>query len=76
MDDLKLYGSSESGINSLVRITKIVTEDIGMSFGIDKCGVLVLKRGKECKFEGTDLLMLTLLLMKLKWVYKYLRIVE
>ena len=37
MDDLKLYGSSESDIDSLVRTTKLVTEDIGMSFGIDKC---------------------------------------
>ena len=55
MDDLKLYGSSESDINSLVRTTKLVTEDIGMAFGIDKCGVLVLKRGKESRCEGIDL---------------------
>ena len=32
MDDLKLYGSSESDIDSLVRTTKLVTEDIEMSF--------------------------------------------
>ena len=47
MDDLKLYGSSESDIDSLVRTTKLVTEDIGMSFGIDKCGVLLSKGGKN-----------------------------
>ena len=55
MDDLNLYGSSESDIDSLVKTTKLVTEDIGMSFGIDKCGVLALKRGKECRYEGIDL---------------------
>ena len=55
MDDLKLYGSSESDIDSLVRTTKLVTEDMGMSFGIDKCEVLALKRGKECRCEGIDL---------------------
>ena len=47
MDDLKLYGNSESDVDSLVRTTKVVTEDIGMSFGIDKCGVLALKGGKN-----------------------------
>ena len=55
MDDLKLYGSSKSDIDSPVRTSKLVTEDVGMSFGIDKCGVLVLKRGKERRCEGTGL---------------------
>ena len=55
LDDLKLFGSSESDISSLVRTTKLVTEDMGMSFDIDKCGVLALKRGKECRSEGIDL---------------------
>ena len=47
MDDLKLYGSNQNEIDSLVRTVKIVTKVISMKFGIDKCGVLATNRGKE-----------------------------
>ena len=46
MDDLKLYGKSENQIESLVNTVYMFSEDIGMEFGVKKCGVLVLKRGK------------------------------
>ena len=46
MDDLKLYSKSEEQIDSLIQSTHIFSTDIGMEFGIRKCGVLVLKRGK------------------------------
>ena len=36
MDDLKLYGSNQNEIDSLVRTVEIVTKDIGLKFGIDK----------------------------------------
>ena len=39
MDELKPYGSKQDKIDSLVRTVKIVTKDIGMKFGIDKCSV-------------------------------------
>ena len=32
----------------------IVTKDIGLKFGIDKCGVLAMKRGKEVKYNGIE----------------------
>ena len=35
MDDLKLYGSNQNDVDSLVRTVKIVTKDIYMKFGID-----------------------------------------
>ena len=47
MDNLKLYGSSQNEIDSLVRTVKIVTKYISMKFGIDKGGVLAMKRGRE-----------------------------
>ena len=47
MDNLKLYESSQNEIDSLVRTVEIVTKDIGMKFGIDKGGVLDMKRGRE-----------------------------
>ena len=55
MDNLKLYGSNQNGIDSLVRTVEIVAKDIGMKFGIDKCGVLAMKRGKEVECNGIEL---------------------
>ena len=52
MDDLKFYRSNQNEIDSLVRTAKIVTKDIGMKCGIDKCGVLAMKSGKEVECDG------------------------
>ena len=46
MNDLKLHESNTNEIDSLVRTVEIVKKDIDMKFSIDKCGVLVMKRGK------------------------------
>ncbi|XP_065069753.1 uncharacterized protein LOC135694801 [Rhopilema esculentum] len=55
MDDLKLYAKNVEQINSLVRTVHIFSTDIGMEFGIKKCGVLILKRGKIIRSKGTEL---------------------
>ena len=55
MDDLKLFGKSENQIDSLVQTVYLFSEDIGMEFGLKKCGVVSLKRGKLTKFEGIEL---------------------
>ena len=52
MDDLKLYGKNEVEVNRLVQTVRIFTEDICMEFGIKKCAVLVMKRGKIKKCKG------------------------
>ena len=52
MDDLKLYGKSENQVDTLLQSVRIVSEDIRMEFGIEKCAVLVMKRGKLVKSEG------------------------
>ena len=49
MDDLKLYSTSEKALDSLIQTVRIFSEDIGMQFGIDKCAVLVMKKGKIVK---------------------------
>ena len=41
--------------DSFVRTVEIVTKDVGMKFGIDKCGVLAMKRGKEVECNGIKL---------------------
>ena len=43
MGDLKLFGKSEDQIDRLVII---FIEDIGMEFGLKKCGVVIRKKGK------------------------------
>jgi len=52
MDDLKLYGRSNSEITSLVRSVELFSSDIGMSFCVAKCAHLGLKRGKIYSTEG------------------------
>ena len=37
MNNLKLYGSNDNEIESLVKVVKIMSGDIGMQFGFDKC---------------------------------------
>ena len=49
MDDLKLFGKSDDQIDSLVQILFTFSEDSGMEFGLKKCGVVILKKGKLVK---------------------------
>lgn len=55
MDDLKLYAKSERALESLVESVRIFSKDIGMEFGIDKCAVLTMKRGKLVESHGVVL---------------------
>ncbi|CAB4009493.1 Hypothetical predicted protein [Paramuricea clavata] len=56
MDDLKLFGKNKEQIDSLVKTVHIVSKDIGMEFGIKKCGImLVMKRGKIVECNGIQL---------------------
>ena len=52
MDDLKLFSKIESQIETLVETVQILSTDIGMEFGLKKCGVLAIKRGKIVKCDG------------------------
>ena len=56
MDDLKVYGKDKTEIDSLVSTVQLISQDIGMEFGIKKCGVVVLKRGNLWKSEGIKLI--------------------
>ena len=55
MDDLKLYSRNEKELNSLVQTIHILSEDIGMEFGIEKCAMLVGEKEKIVKSVGIDL---------------------
>ena len=55
MDDLKLFAKSKKQIDSLVQTVHIFSEDIGMQFGIRKCGVLIMETGKVIRTDGFKL---------------------
>ena len=55
MDDFKLYSRSEKGLDSLVQTFRVFSEDIGIDFGIEKCAVLVMEKGKIVKSVGIEL---------------------
>ena len=55
MDDLKLYGSDERQIDSLINTVRVFSNDIRMAFGLKKCGLVLMKRSKVVKYEGVDL---------------------
>ena len=41
MDGLKLYSRNEKGLDSLVQTVHVLSEDIGMKFGTEKCVVML-----------------------------------
>jgi len=46
MDDIKLYAKTSESMESMVNTLRMVSEDIGMEFGLDKCAKVSMKRGK------------------------------
>ena len=52
IDDLKLYAKTPNQLDSLIETVRIFINDIGMKFGIEKCAVLIIKRGKMTQSGG------------------------
>ena len=46
IDKLNLYSKSERAMDSLIHPVTIFSEDSEMQFGIDKCAMLVMKKGE------------------------------
>jgi len=55
MDDLKLFDKTEKQLDILMSTARIYNNDIKMEFGIKKCGVLIMKKGRLRKSEGIEL---------------------
>ena len=73
MDDLKLYGSNKKEIESLLRITENFSNDICMEFGIEKCAILEVKKGKiENSKAGTIMANKEINCLDANSEYKYL----
>ena len=46
MDDFKLYGRTQSDLETLIQTLRNYSSDIEMEFGLKKCTSLVMKRGE------------------------------
>ena len=46
MDDLKLFAKDDKNLEEMLQLIKKFSEDIGMTFGLDKCAKVSFKRGK------------------------------
>ena len=46
MDDLKLCAKAENELKALVNTVDIFSNDIGMKFGVSKCAMVIVHRGK------------------------------
>ena len=63
-------------MESLVNTVHTMSKDIGMEFGLHKCGVLVLKRGKVVRCEGLELSSGKIINEVERGGYRYLGILE
>ena len=55
MDDIKIYGKNAKDLDSLIQTIRVITEDMRMEFGIDKCAVVNISKGKIIQTEGIHL---------------------
>ena len=55
MDDLKMPAKNEDQIDNLANTVRTFSEDIKMEFGLRKCEVLIMKRGRAVKSEGISI---------------------
>ena len=76
MDNLKLYGKNDKVTDSLIKTAWQCSEDIKMEFGILKCAVVSLQRGKKTKWEGIQLPNVEEIGEAGVGIYKYLGVLE
>ena len=54
MDDLKLFASNDNQLQSLINVVKTFSDDIKMSFGMNKCNKITITRGKVAPSKTTS----------------------
>ena len=55
MDDIKLYAKNEQDTDSLILLTRVFSFDIGKTFGLAKCGRLIVNRSKVKSTSGISI---------------------
>ena len=54
MDDLKLYSRKKEDLNTLLDVVGQFSTDISMNFGLGKCKISAMEKGKWIQHEGYD----------------------
>ena len=49
-----MYSRSEKGLDSLVQTVCLFSEHIGMKFGVEKCAMLAMEKGKTVESVGIE----------------------
>ena len=77
MDNIKLFAKNEKEVETLIHAMRIYSQGTGIEFGIEKCALLVIIRGKR---HLTDRMELPnqhkIRTLREKETYKYLGILE
>ena len=47
VDDIKIFAKNGKELENLIQTIRIYSQDIGTEFGIEKCAMLIIKRGKR-----------------------------
>ena len=55
MDDIKLFSKNEKELEIMIHTVIIYIQNIGMEFCIEKCAMLIMKRGKRHLIDGMEL---------------------
>ena len=77
MDDLKLYAQNDGELEGLLKSVKSFSDDIGMTFGLDKCAKATFNRGKLISTENVVLDDVTVIKeLEQEGTYKYLGVNE
>ncbi|KAJ7335269.1 hypothetical protein JRQ81_013210 [Phrynocephalus forsythii] len=76
MDDLNLYGKSETEIHSLANTAHIFSTDVSIEFGLNKCATVALRKGIIIESEGIEMPNGQAIKYHQSEAYKYLGILE
>ena len=73
VDDVKLFASKRAHLTAQLQVVEVVSSDIGMEFGIEKCKTLHVEKGKWVQSAEAESLNGELLdVLQENETYKYL----
>ena len=77
MIDLKLHASNKKSLESLIQTARVFSNDIETEFGMEKCAVMTIKKGKMANSDGIALPNKTTMKgLKEGDSYKYLGVIQ
>ena len=55
IDDIKLFVKNDKELETQIKAVRIYSDNIGIEYGIGKCGMLIMKSGKRQIMERIEL---------------------